>query len=55
METSIVTLKGQVVIPSKIRKKYGIKIGTKIHFLDEGEEIKMIPVTPEMNEPILDF
>lgn len=48
METSIVTVKGQVVIPSKIRKKFGIKIGTKIHFSDEGKEIKIIPITKEM-------
>ncbi len=48
METSIVTSKGQVVIPSRIRKKFGIKNGTKIHFSDEGKEIKIIPVTKEM-------
>jgi AbrB family looped-hinge helix DNA binding protein len=48
METSIVTVKGQVVIPSKIRKRYNIKIGTKIHFQEENSGIKMIPVTSEM-------
>lgn len=42
------TSKGQVVIPSKIRKKFGIKIGTKIHFSDEGKVIKIIPVTKEI-------
>lgn len=55
METSIVTVKGQVVIPSKIRKKYGIKNGTRIHFSDEGKEIKMVPVTPEMIESNFGF
>ena len=55
METSIVTVKGQVVIPSRIRKKFGIKIGTRIHFLDEGKEIKMIPITPEMIESNFGF
>jgi AbrB family looped-hinge helix DNA binding protein len=48
METSVVTTKGQVVIPSKIRRKYGIKDGTKIHFLEEKGEIKLIAVTSEM-------
>lgn len=48
METSIVTVKGQVVIPSKIRKKFGIKNGTKIHFSDKSKEIKIIPITKEM-------
>ncbi|MBV6478018.1 MAG: hypothetical protein HGGPFJEG_00765 [Ignavibacteria bacterium] len=55
METSTVTAKGQIVIPSRIRKKYGIKSGTTIHFTDEGKEIKMIPVTPEMIESNFGF
>ena len=39
MESSIVTTKGQVVIPAKIRRKYGIKIGTKIQFEEKNGEI----------------
>ncbi len=50
METSIVTSKGQVVIPSKIRRRYGIKNGTKIHFYESNGEIKIIPVTKELIE-----
>lgn len=50
METSIVTIKGQVVIPSKIRRKYGIKNGTKIHFYENNREIKIVPVTKELIE-----
>ncbi len=48
MEVSTVTTKGQVVIPAKLRKKYGIKIGTKIQFWEENGEIKLIPVTEEI-------
>lgn len=47
MEISIVTTKGQVVIPAKIRRKYGIKNGTKVQFLEEEGEIKMVPITEE--------
>lgn len=47
-ETSVVTIKGQVVIPSRIRRKFGIKNGTKIYFYDEGDKIKMIPITEEL-------
>lgn len=47
MNTSVVTTKGQVVIPSEIRKKYGIKVGTKIKFDEENGEIKIIPITEE--------
>lgn len=48
MEASTVTIKGQVVIPSKLRRKYGIKNGTRIHFHDEEGEIVLVPVTPEL-------
>lgn len=47
MEHSIVTSKGQVVIPAKIRRKFGIQIGTKIQFAEENGEIIMIPITDE--------
>jgi AbrB family looped-hinge helix DNA binding protein len=45
MDTSVVTTKGQVVIPSKLRHKYGIKSGTRIHFYGKEEEIRMVPLT----------
>ncbi len=48
METSIVTSKGQVVIPSKLRHKYGIKNGTRVHFYEVNGEIRIVPVTPEL-------
>ena len=45
MNTSVVTTKGQVVIPSKLRHKYGIKNGTLIHFYEKEGEIRMSPLT----------
>lgn len=45
MDTSAVTTKGQVVIPSKLRRKYGIKSGTLIHFYEKEGEIRMSPLT----------
>ena len=47
METAHVTSKGQLVVPSRIRRKYGIKPGTKICFIERGNEIVFQPVTPE--------
>jgi len=35
METSRVSTKGQIVIPSRLRKKYGFKIGEKVTFIDK--------------------
>jgi AbrB family looped-hinge helix DNA binding protein len=32
MDKSVVTVKGQVVIPSKLRRRFGIKRGTQVYF-----------------------
>ncbi|MEK6754735.1 MAG: AbrB/MazE/SpoVT family DNA-binding domain-containing protein [Bacteroidota bacterium] len=47
MSTSSVTVKGQVVIPSKLRQKYGIRAGTRVRFYEEKDGIRIIPITPE--------
>ena len=46
MET-YVTVKGQIVIPAKLRRKYGIKNGTKIIVTDVGDAIILKPVTEQ--------
>lgn len=47
METAYVTSKGQLVIPAKLRRRFGIKPGTKICFIERGNEILFQPVTKE--------
>ena len=47
METAVVTTKGQVVIPSRIRHKLGIKRGTKVCFLQQGKDLVLRPVTDD--------
>jgi AbrB family looped-hinge helix DNA binding protein len=47
MNTAYVTSKGQLVVPARIRRRFGIKPGTRINFLEEGERIIFQPVTPE--------
>jgi len=47
MATTVVTTKGQVVIPAKIRRKHNIKRGTKLYIEDRGGEIVLKPITPE--------
>ena len=44
METSIVTVKGQIVVPAKIRKKFGIKKGTKIAFIEQNNQLIIQPL-----------
>ena len=47
MESAYVTSKGQLVIPAKIRRKLGIKPGTKIYFVEREHEVLFQPVTKE--------
>ncbi len=47
METAYVTSKGQLVVPARLRRKYGIKPGTKICFVERDHEIIFQPVTRE--------
>ncbi|WP_419662655.1 transcriptional regulator, AbrB family [Desulfosarcina variabilis str. Montpellier] len=43
METLKVSAKGQVVLPARIRKKYGIHPGGKIQLLEYDNLIYLIP------------
>jgi len=44
METSILTSKGQIVVPRNIRRKMNIKPGTKIAFVEKGDDIIIKPL-----------
>ena len=50
METAIVTTKGQIVIPSRIRHRHRIKKGTRVCFLEQGTDIVLRPVTDDYIE-----
>jgi AbrB family looped-hinge helix DNA binding protein len=45
---------GQIVIPSVLRQKYGIKKGTRVEFLEEGGKIVLLPSTMEQFDQALD-
>ncbi len=47
MDTAYVTSKGQLVVPVRIRRKYGIRPGTKICFIERDGELLFQPVTRE--------
>jgi len=44
MATSTVSGKGWVVIPQELRQRYGLKKGDRVHFVDYGGTIALIPV-----------
>jgi len=47
MDAAYVNSKGQLVVPSRIRRRFGIKPGTRINFVEEGDRIIFQPVTRE--------
>ncbi len=55
MTTTIVTTKGQVVIPAKIRRKLNIRKGTRLYIEERGDELILKPVTPAYLERIAGF
>jgi AbrB family looped-hinge helix DNA binding protein len=47
MAITTVSTKGQILIPSKIRRKLNINKGTKIYIEEKENEITLKPITPE--------
>lgn len=50
MTTTIVTSKGQIVIPSKIRRRLNIKRGTKLCIVEKGDQLILQPLTEDYFE-----
>jgi AbrB family looped-hinge helix DNA binding protein len=46
-DVSIVTSKGLVTIPLKLRQKFGIRKGTRVSMIEEGTRIVVRPLTRE--------
>lgn len=50
METSVATSKGQILIPKKLRTKYGIKPGVKVVFIEKNGELILKALNKEYFE-----
>jgi AbrB family looped-hinge helix DNA binding protein len=50
--TAIISAKGWVVIPKEIRQRYGLKKGDRVHFVDYGGQIALVPA---LKDPIHDL
>lgn len=46
-DISTVTTKGQLVIPSRLRRRYGIRKGTRVVFAEENHRLILQPLTRE--------
>lgn len=42
--TATVSVRGQMVLPAQIRKRYGIVSQSKVEILDFGNEIVIVPI-----------
>lgn len=47
MRTTI-SKRGQTSVPAEILKKYNLKKGSKLYWLDTGKEIKVIPIPEDI-------
>ena len=47
MMTTVMTTKGQIVIPARIRRHMNIKLGTKLSIEEEGDKIVIKPMNTE--------
>jgi AbrB family looped-hinge helix DNA binding protein len=45
MSTGTLSAKGWVVIPQELRERYGLKKGDRVHFIDYGGAIAIVPVS----------
>ena len=45
MATSILSEKGWVVIPQELRERYGLKKGDRVHVIDYGGVISIVPTS----------
>jgi AbrB family looped-hinge helix DNA binding protein len=47
LNSAKITVKGRLTVPSRIRQQLGIKPGTRVNFVEEGDRIIFQPVTRE--------
>jgi AbrB family looped-hinge helix DNA binding protein len=45
MNTSILSEKGWVIIPKELRERYGLKKGDRVHVVDYGGVISIVPAS----------
>lgn len=51
MATATVSSKGWIVIPQEIRRRYGLKKGDRVHVIDYGGVVAIVPAS---GDPIAD-
>ena len=52
MEEATMTSKGQIVVPARLRRRYGLKPGVKVYFIEREDEILFQPLTGEYTRSV---
>lgn len=47
MATVAVSDKGAVVIPAEVRERYGLHPGSRVHIVDYGDALAIVPASPD--------
>lgn len=47
MATATISSKGWVVIPQEVRRRYGLKRGDKVHIIDYGGVLAIVPASED--------
>jgi antitoxin PrlF len=50
MVVSILSSKGQIVIPKDVRDKLGVQAGDRIQFIEDDGSFKIVPATRDIRE-----
>jgi antitoxin PrlF len=50
MSASILSSKGQIVIPKEVRDKLGLHTGDRVQFVEDGAGFKLVPATRDIRE-----
>jgi AbrB family looped-hinge helix DNA binding protein len=55
MHMGRITAKGQITIPAELRKRLGIRAGTRINWIEEKGRLVLIPMTARGIKEIMGF
>ncbi len=47
MATTTVTDKGALLIPPELRERYGLRSGMRVHIIEYGDILTIVPSTPD--------
>jgi bifunctional DNA-binding transcriptional regulator/antitoxin component of YhaV-PrlF toxin-antitoxin module len=46
--TSTVTRRGQTVMPAELRRRYRVGMGTRLEWIDTGQDLRVIPLPADI-------